>query len=182
MKLSPNVLPFLSPMMSPLLPLMALSFVTPRPALAQAIEAAPVSENCPVSLHALQGLGSGLLAVREGKPTQGPGQHIHLVVSDAKASRVTGAKVLVSGLTGSHHVVPTRSPRDNKPDATRMLDLRFVPQDANEVAAELILPGFTSVRSIAIQSIEYDDGSTWTVAAHQACLVAPDPMMLIADR
>jgi hypothetical protein len=33
-----------------------------------------------------------------------------------------------------------------------------------------------------LESLTYKDGSTWTVAGRQACRVAPDPMMLVADR
>lgn len=166
-----------------------LSFVSSLVVAASALFAAPgavhaqdLAQSCPVSLHALQGSGSGLLAVRDAKPTPGPSQHIHLVLADTRAAHVVSAKVAVSGLTGQKQVVPTRGLHDNRSDATRTLDVRFVPEGDNTVAAELALPGFTSVRLVSIQSIAYDDGSTWSVAAHQACQVAPDPLMLVADR
>lgn len=163
--------------------LITLACIAPSDAAAQATKDTRSAENCPVSLHAVQGSGSGLVAVRDAQPAQGPSQRIRLVVNDAKAPHMISARVLVSGLTGTNPLMmPARSARDQRPEVSRTLDIRFVPDEGNSVAADLVLPGFTSVRAISMQSIAYDDGSTWTVAANRACQVAPDPMMLVAGR
>ena len=144
------------------------------------LSAAPAS-SCPVTLHALQGTGGGLVAVRNAKPISGPSQKIHLVLSNTPA-QVESAKVVVRGLSGKNQVMRTLSNDAGKFDAIKTIDVRFFSEDDKDVAADLILPGFTSVTSVELHSIRYGDGSTWTFAGRQACHVAPDPLMLVAGR
>jgi hypothetical protein len=127
-------------------------------------------------------MGTGLVAVRDAKPTPGPSQRIRLVLSDATATHVVSAKVIVRGLSGRNHLLHTQLTRRESSDAAKSLDVQFAREDDNTVAAELLLPGFTSVSSVELESIRYDDGSIWAVAPNQACRVAPDPLMLVAGR
>jgi hypothetical protein len=144
--------------------------------------AAPAS-SCPVSLHALQGTGSGLLAVRNADPVPGPLQHIHLVLGNGNASRPVTAKIIVRGLSDkSRTLLSTQLSNAERFDNTRTLYVTFTPENGNDVAADLALPGFTSVSSIRLESIGYADGSTWKIATGQVCRVVPDPLMLVADR
>jgi len=137
---------------------------------------------CPVSLHALQGSGTGLVAVRDAKPVSGPVQRIHLILGGGAALRVAGAKAVVYGLSGKSQILHA-SPRDNeRSDLTKTLDIRFAPEGDKSVAADLTLPGFTSVTSVQLESISYTDGTAWKVAGERACHVAPDPLMLITER
>lgn len=148
----------------------------------------PAAPACPVSMHALQGRGSGLVAVRDAKPVEGPSQRIHLILSNPKSAMVASAKVKVFGLSAKNRLERTSdrsldlTNRDGASDLTRILDVTFVPEGDKDVSTDLALPGFTSVRSVELESLTYKDGSTWTVAGWQACHVAPDPMMLVADR
>jgi len=146
---------------------------------------------CPVNMHALQGSGTGLVAVRGEAKVTGFVQRIHLVLSNTGSKQIVGAKVKVSGLSGKNRVERASSAMDLTLDPgqqsgpgvlTRMLDATFVPESEKEAATDLVLPGFTSVRSIQLESITYKDGTTWAVPGRQACHVAPDPMMLVADR
>lgn len=137
---------------------------------------------CPVGMHALQGSGSGMLAVRNGKPTEEPAQHIHLILTSATAARIVAAKVLVRGQSGSASIMPASDKAESTSGVSRTLHLAFKSESADSVAADLPLPGFTTVRSIELQALTYTDGSTWAVAGEQACHVAPDPMMLVGSR
>jgi hypothetical protein len=146
------------------------------------------ASTCPVSMHALQGSGTGLVAVRGEQPVAVFSQRIHLILTNPKSSKITGAKVMVFGLSGKNRIEQASSDqldltnRDSASDLTRTLDVTFAPEGDKDVATDLVLPGFTSVSSIHLESIRYQDGSTWTVAGRQACHVAPDPLMLVADR
>ena len=54
---------------------------SPAPSAQQssiAVTVAPSGESCPVSMHALQGRGSGLIAVKNQAPPNGISQRIHL--------------------------------------------------------------------------------------------------------
>ena len=143
----------------------------------------PVEILCPVSMDAKQGTGGGLIKVRgkDDPKTTGPSQRIHLVVSDAKSAKVTGARVRVYGLSGKDRMLNTASGLDN-PDMSRTLEATFAPEGKNQTAADLVLPGFTAITRVVLKTIEYDDGSTWTPEGHQSCSVAPDRMMLVAGR
>jgi hypothetical protein len=137
---------------------------------------------CPVSMHALQGSGSVLVAVRDGKPPEGPAQRIHLILTGSTAARIVGAKVLVRGQTGKARITQAAPRANEDSNLSRTLHVAFGPEEANSVAVDLLLPGFTTVRSIELQSLTYRDGSTWAVAGEQACHVAPDPLMLVDSR
>jgi hypothetical protein len=145
----------------------------------QTFSVSSATSSCPVSLRAMQGAGGGLIAVRDAKPTPGPSQRIHLVVGDT-SSHVISAQVTVRGLSGRNQVIQTADKA--RFDLTKRINVQFFSEDDGKVAANLILPGFTSVQSIELESIRYQDGSTWTFAGHEACHVAPDPFMLIAGR
>ncbi|MGA7108307.1 MAG: hypothetical protein WBV28_11735 [Terracidiphilus sp.] len=160
------------------------------PATTNFVVAVPTSA-CPVNMHALQGIGRGMVAVRGPEKVTGFAQRIHLVLSNAGAKQIVGARVKVSGLSGKSRVERASSSMDltldpslqsDPGELTRMLNATFVPENNKDVATDLVLPGFTSVRSIQLESITYTDGTTWTVPGLQACHVAPDPMMLIAGR
>lgn len=144
---------------------------------------APVEVLCPVGMDAKQGTGGGMLKVhgKDDPKTTRPSQRIHLVVSDAKSAKVTGARVRVYGLSGRNRMLNASSGLDN-PDMTRTMEVSFAPESNGQAAADLVLPGFTAVTRVTLQTIKYDDGSTWTPAGHQSCSVAPDRMMLVADR
>jgi hypothetical protein len=144
------------------------------------------ASTCPVSMHALQGRGSGLVAVRDEKPIEGSSQRVHLILSNPRSAVVAGAKVKVFGLSGKNRLERTSAHsldltnREGASDLARTLDVTFAPEGDKDVSTDLVLPGFTSVRSIELESLTYKDGSTWAVAGQQACHVAPDAMMLIA--
>jgi hypothetical protein len=146
------------------------------------------ASTCPVSMHALQGRGSGLVAVRDEKPIEDPSQRVHLILSNPRSAVVAGAKVKVFGLSGKNRLERTSdhsldlTNREGASDLTRTLDVTFAPEGEKDVSTDLVLPGFTSVRSVELESLTYKDGSTWAVAGQHSCHVAPDPIMLVADR
>jgi hypothetical protein len=69
-------------------------------------------------------------------------------------------------------------------EISKTLNVTFAPEDEKSVSAELVLPGFSSVTFVQLKSVTYQDGSAWKVdgQAEQACRVAPDPLMLIANQ
>jgi hypothetical protein len=137
---------------------------------------------CPVAMQAKQGSGGGLIAVRGKEPMlPGPSQHIHLVVTDLKKAKVTGARVRVFGLSGKSRMRDAATGPDSY-DMQRTMEVTFAPEGNGETAADLYLPGFTAVNRVVLQTISYDDGSTWTPEQHQGCSVKPDLMMQVAGR
>lgn len=140
----------------------------------------PAAPACPVQMHALQGLGGGLLAARNSPGIDRPSQRIHLVLTTGPAGPVTSARVIVQGLSRKNRAVETLSTSGPTPDRTRTFDVSFAAEDLKSVAADLNLPGFTAVLSIQLEEITYADGSSWKVADAQSCNVAPDPLVRVA--
>lgn len=136
---------------------------------------------CPVTMRALQGYGRGLLAVRNGKPIDGPSQNIRLVLAHPEAKNVTAATITVRGHSNKGRI-ENASVAKNASLLARTLDVKLSSENGSEDFANLVVPGFTSVTSIELNTITYGDGSTWTVSGEKACHVAPDPFMLVADK
>ena len=63
----------------------------------------------------------------------------------------------------------------------KTITVTFAPEDAGSVAADLVLPGFTSVSAVELQSITYQNGAVWSIAKGETCRVTPDRMMLVAS-
>lgn len=141
---------------------------------------------CPVRMQARQSPGRGLLMARNAPPTDGPSQRIHLVLADDRAAHPVRARITVQGLSDKARVQNALSVAPSaeagKPQMARTLMVRLRPEDKGTVFADLVLPGFTSVQSIRLESLTYDDGSKWNAPNPAQCSVAPDPMMLIAGR
>jgi hypothetical protein len=154
-----------------------------KPSRSQTIVVHPTAPMCPVQMHALQGPGSSLLAV-SGNEAQvsGPTQRIHLVLSQGRAAEVAGARIRIEGLSGKNHIAAAACGQEASPDRTQTLNVTFTEERQAESSTDLVLAGFTSVQSIEILSITYRDGSTWRLESHNACEVAPDPMMRVANR
>ena len=153
--------------------------------------------DCPVSMRAEQGSGGGLRFTRN---SQSPGlgaaqpeiaQKIHLSVDGRKeTSRVVAARVTVHGTGDNWRMVPAGQMPDGFADSKsgeikRSLEIIFhrdgsVDADSrNGDSADMVLSGFTSVRSITIDSLTYADGATWIPSAGKSCRVAPNPLMLV---
>jgi hypothetical protein len=154
------------------------------------LTAVPENQPCPVGLQAKQGSASGLVKVRRPPDAQPEtagktGQHIHLIVTKPghrqSVPKVVGATVTARGLAARAHI-DKASGSSGPADVRRTLNIRFAVEDEHSLSAELELPGFTTVKSIKIEVLEYADGSTRDLSGQKLCTVAPDPLMLVAGR
>jgi len=142
----------------------------------------PTGPSCPVTMRAEHRSGGSAMYTGYGGAT-GVGQRIHLIFG-ALSARVTAATVTVRGTDGQWRVATasTRQPRQGSPYISRTLNAVFAQYGDGFEATELDLPGFTSVKSIRLDSVTYADGSTWTAPEGGVCRVAPDPLMLVSGR
>lgn len=142
--------------------------------------------SCPVDLQAKQGHDGGFVAVRNRGPedpdiVHHPAQHIHLIVRNRKGDkRIAGATVTAHGLSARGRMLGADL-NSAQPDLKRTLDLKFINEGDGTSSAELDLPAFTSVQSVKLDSITYDDGSTWKMPHSTMCSVVPDGVMLISS-
>jgi hypothetical protein len=152
--------------------------------------------SCPVAMQAKQGSSSGLVMVRKNHPDDGesmltskPGQRIHLILGKMSGGQfsdlqqIASATVTAKGLSARDRLSPAIDlSGDRHSDMRRTLNVAFATEKDGSISAELILPGFTSVNSIRLESVDLKDGSTWTLPDLKACVVTPDPMMLVASQ
>lgn len=147
----------------------------------------PSSLDCPVSMHAQQQGGLGILTAwddrGESGRRSGVAQHIRLILGDAKNSAtIMSAKVTVRGTSPKGRMMPTVFNQDASPDARKTLVLTFKADGSEDVSANLVLPGFTSVTSISLDSLTYVDGSIWRPSNGRGCRTTPDLLMLVDVR
>ena len=142
---------------------------------------------CPVNMQALQGTGRGLLVARdsthENRMPQGqPSQRIHLILGYGNGKKIVQARVVAEGFGPKGQMQHTLTGPGDATIVSRTLIVKMHPRGADEVTGDLVLPGFTSVQTIRLLALRYDDGSSWNALLQPLCSVAPDPLMLVADR
>jgi hypothetical protein len=140
---------------------------------------------CPVSLAAKQSGTTEMVKVgRDQNPNPEtiakPGQRIRLFLTGlAKTGKVT-ATVTVHGFSARGRI--DKASAAGTSDLRRTMNVTFTREDEKTVWAELVLPGFTSVKSVKLDALQFADGSTRDFAGLNLCTVAPDPLMLVAGR
>jgi hypothetical protein len=137
------------------------------------------ASGCPVSLRALHGADGNMLKVDKNRPA-GIAQLLHLIVSNPDSRRIVAARVRVRGLSGKGHVTQTSGQGEG--DATRSLQARFPAGSGKEVSSDVWVAGMTAVLEVELNSVTFADGTTRNFAGAEACRIAPEPLMLIADR
>lgn len=143
---------------------------------------------CPVDMRARQGTGSGLLVARDNKnqdkvPRSGqPSQRIHLILRNGQGKHIVQATVIVRGFGSKGRMEHVLASTGDATTLSRTLMVRMRSEDKDTVAGDLVLLGFTSVQTIELRALRYDDGSSWNALLHSPCSVTPDPLMLIAGR
>lgn len=143
--------------------------------------------SCPVNMQALQGTGRGLVVARDSKspektPPDQPAQRIHLILADGNGRHIVQARVRARGLGGRARMEHTLTRSKEPKIASLTLDVRMHATEKGAAAGDLVLPGFTTVQTIELLALRFDDGSSWSALLQTSCSVTPDPLMLIADR
>jgi hypothetical protein len=146
------------------------------------LQMARIANTCPIGMRAGQRMNGQTLAVRDGQQAAPSGQGIHLSLLDKNPARIVSAIVTAYGLSAKYRFVRADAMRNGPSNVTKSINVVFRDKQDGTVYADLVLPGFTAVNSIVLQSIGYADGSTRTFLPQDGCDVAPDPMMLVAGR
>ena len=144
----------------------------------------PISNGCPISMRASQGVWDHTIRVRDlqqEKVTQPFGQRIFLTLSDTHPASIVAATVKVHGLTAKTHMAQAAGNAHARNDATKIIEVVFGADQNSEVTGDLYIPGFTAVNSVELLQVSYSDGRVWRIGSDSTCHVTPDPMMLIAN-
>ena len=141
-----------------------------------------ISRACPVEMQAQQRGASQLIAVRNGQRSPMAGQRIALTLRSKHSSRFISARVKVHGLTPRGRVLQSEAANKLALEITQSMTVVLGEESNGGATGELALPGFTSVTSIELEEITYDNGTLWKVGEGSVCRVSPDPFMLISGR
>lgn len=138
---------------------------------------------CPVGLRA-QHLADGNTVKTSAPVSHGIGQRLHLTLTGKPGRRIVSAKILVRGWTpqGRFQQASSIRKQGGSDNGIRTLIAQFTAGEKDTATAEIWVPELSAVNSVEVLSISYADGSTWLLGKDQACRVAPDPLMLVADR
>jgi hypothetical protein len=142
-----------------------------------------VVRSCPINMHVGQGMGGAMLAVDEkGVKRLMFAPRLRLFLNDLRrdksSQRIVSAAVTVHGSNGKPTLRPINS--EAKPsDRELSLTVSLAAWGEPGVSGDFRLPGFISADRIDLQSVTYEDGSTWKLSGGESCRVAPDPIMLV---
>jgi hypothetical protein len=140
------------------------------------VQAASVNGGCPVSMRAQHRSNPSLMNARNATP-EPLAQRIHLTASSGTySSAILSINVTVRGTTAKARTLPTS--QADPSDAAMTFNLRA--DQANAVASDLLLRGFTSVQAIDLESVTYADGSSWLASTARSCSITPDNLMLVS--
>jgi hypothetical protein len=162
------------------------AFAAPACLAAPAVAANPSA--CPVELSAAQH-GAGVLLATGPKRTvptphnQQTQQSIDLSMKSTRLERIVAAELEVHGTSNKSRVVRTAAVAGQPmADAVRNVHLaNSVPADQTRMHT-VAVNDLTSVAWISVIELRYADGSTWHAGPGRECRVAPDPLMLVADK
>jgi hypothetical protein len=102
-------------------------------------------------------------------------------LDDSHPAPIVAATVKVHGLTGKNHMLQTGADPNADGNAVKIMQVTFTANSKGGVSSDLYVTGFTSVSSIELLEVSYDDGKVWKIGGSSACSVTPDRLMLIAN-
>ena len=143
--------------------------------------------SCPIDMRVHQGMGGVMVAVdKDGVKRPVFAQRLRLFLNEIAPAdsgrRIVSATVTVQGSNGKARMQPLdRDSGVNSANMERTVSVDLQNWGEPGVSGDSRLPGFTSASMVHLQSVTYDDGSTWKVSGRETCRVAPDPLMFIGQ-
>jgi hypothetical protein len=168
--------------------------LSPKPASAIVLTAAPQASACPVALRAQHLADGSMVRTSHDTHPKGVGQWLHLTVANPEASQtagsakqVTGALITVHGFADVPRMTEAAAAAETRADTQRTILVPFPAASSSSAAgqaagADVWVPGMTAVTLIELKSLSYADGSQWSLAGGGSCRITPDPLMLIAGK
>jgi hypothetical protein len=142
---------------------------------------------CPLQMRVRQGIGGNMMAVdKNGKQVEMFAARLIVLLSDVQRehqtqARMVEATVTVHGTTAKGQILPADTHQDASGEIAKTLTVRLTADGGPEVSGDIRLPGFTSTRMVDLESVAYDDGSTWKLSGTDTCRVPPDMVMPVGN-
>jgi len=147
------------------------------------------SAACPVSMQARFNSAGEMIKVRkpgtpDPEPPRGPAQHVRVILGSREKNPIVSVRVTAYGLTARRRLDRSSDPMVKGPsDIRRTMDIaQFFSDKDGTLFTDLVLPGFTAVNTVKLESITYADGTIHEFSSRNACSVPVNPMMLVSTR
>jgi len=138
----------------------------------------PVRANCPIELNAnLKTAGHTVLTTptKEGQSTADE-QRLEIIVSNPK-SEIIGARLTIYGFPVGGRVEPAVAYSPHSPsEISRTIAFEQVVGEGQSGSYEFVLPNFSAVDSVNLDSVTYSDGSSWRPVGRRLCRALPTSM------
>jgi hypothetical protein len=143
---------------------------------------------CPIGIQAQPTPGLTQMVVHGTPPsrdysnrTDYPSQQwLRFLLTNPKSLGITGIELAVHGLQPGGHVEPVVSGQPGAGALDKHVELQLVLDPAKRTTRDVRFDGFTSIRSIDLESVTYADGSVWHASARNPCRFEPSRVMLVA--
>ncbi|MGC1781000.1 MAG: hypothetical protein WA708_00610 [Acidobacteriaceae bacterium] len=137
--------------------------------------------NCPVGMQAQQQVGQGALDLAARQP-KGIAQSLRLSLNNSTFQEIVSVRITVLGFNAKGRMAPAQMAEAKSSEITKSLDLKIKVGPKSHASLNILLPDFTSVRVVNLDSIRYADGSNWKPTAVSTCHAVPNDMLLISSR
>jgi hypothetical protein len=136
---------------------------------------------CPASMRAQHVAGGNLVKTHSAQPS-GLGQWLHLTLVPRDSKSISKATLTIRGYSSKGRLAQAESTHSESFDVVRSMTVPFTSGKDGSASADFLVPGMTAVGRIDLTSLNYADGSTWSIAADASCRVSPDLYMAVANR
>jgi hypothetical protein len=147
------------------------------------------ASSCPIGIQAQPTPGLTQMVVHGTPPSRDDSnraeypaqQSLRILLTNPKALGITGIELRVHGLRPGGHVEPVVSPQQGAGALDKHVELQLVVDPGKRATRDVRFDGFTSIRSLDLESVTYSDGSVWHASAQQPCRFEPSRVMLVAS-
>jgi hypothetical protein len=136
---------------------------------------------CPAAMRAQHMAGGTLVQTRSTHPG-GAGQWLHLTLLPRDSKQIAKATLTIRGYSSKGRLAQAQSTHGEDFDVVRTMSVPFTNGKDGSASADFLVPGMTAVGRIDLTSLNFADGSTWSIAADASCRVSPDLYMAVASR
>jgi len=178
--------------------LLLLTLASAGPCIAQApvlVFNRPAS-SCPIGIQAQPTPGLTQMVVHGTPPsrdysnrTDYPSQQsLRFLLTNPRALGITAIEVTAHGLRPGGYLEPTSSitggpisgPTSGQDKLDKHVTLQLAVAPGKRASSDVRFDGFTSIRSLDLESVTYADGSAWHATAARTCHFEPSRLMLVA--
>ncbi|MGA7859474.1 MAG: hypothetical protein WCA11_16185 [Terracidiphilus sp.] len=141
----------------------------------------PVLYTCPIGMRAEHAPDIHRVYVQGDTRTESSAMQLKFILTNRRPGQIVAANITAHGRKGKAEIIPAVASRasGDSADTAKTMDVSFASGADESVNTNIVLPGFSYVTFIELNSVTYANGTTWKFAPRDDCQVAPDPLMLI---